>query len=167
MLNTHCLKMLYYAQIFSHIEYGIAIWGSMISATLCTKLQKIQSECLRIFLNKDSIWQEAKTLGILDINKLIKLELNKLGYKMTHHLLPSELACCMQTDQNNKSLNKTHNYSTRNKAVPKNPKPTTKLYHNSFLCKSLTEYQTFMVATAHCENYDHFASCCKKLLHDL
>ena len=34
MLNTHCLKMLYYAQIFSHIKYGIAIWGSMISATL-------------------------------------------------------------------------------------------------------------------------------------
>ena len=167
MLDKHCLKMLYYAQTFSHIKYRIGIWGSMTSSTLRAKLQKTQTECLKLFLSKNSVWQDAKKFGIFNINNLIKLELNKLGYKMTHHLLPSELMCCMRMDQNNKSLNKTHNYSTRNKAVPNNPKPISKLYHNSFLCKSLTEYQTFMVATAHCKNYNHFVSCCKKLLHDM
>ena len=86
---------------------------------------------------------------------------------MSHHLLPSKLTCSMHTDQNKKSLNKTHSYSTRNKAVPNNPKLLSKLYHNIFLFKSLTEYQTFMVATADCNNYDHFVSCCKKLLHDM
>ena len=54
MLNKHCLKMLYYAQIFSHIKYRIAIWGSMTSSALCTKLQKVQTKCLKIFINKNT-----------------------------------------------------------------------------------------------------------------
>ena len=69
MLNKHCFKMLYYAQIFSHIKYGIAIWGSMTLPTLLTKLQKTQFDCLKLFLDKNNVWQDAKKLGILNINK--------------------------------------------------------------------------------------------------
>ena len=159
--------MLYYTEIFSHIKYGIGIWGLMTSQTLWAKLQKSQTECLKIILNKNSLWTDAKKLGILNINKLIKLELNKLGNRLTNHLLPSELVQCMSTDQNKKSLNKTHGYSTRNKAVPNNPRPTTKLYQSSFLCRSLSEYQSFLVATSDCKHYSHFVRCCKKYLHDM
>ena len=105
-------------------------------------------------------------MRILTVKEIVKLELNKLGFKLENKVLPSELSKCLRHDQHNKSLNKTHNCSTRNKAVPNNPKPKTSLYHNSFLCKSITEYQSFKVATRHCKTIKHFASCCKKLLHE-
>ena len=166
ILPVDCMKMLYYAQIYSHLAYGIAIWGSMLSKAQQNRLQKIQTECIRLVLNKKEIWPESIKLGILSIKDIILLELNKLGYKLENKMLPSELAKCILSDQNKNWLIKTHKYSTRNKAVPNNPKPRTSLYHNSFLCKSITEYQSFMVATRHCKTLRHFSACCKRLLHE-
>ena len=32
LLNPHGLKMLYYAQFYSHLSYCIVLWGSMITS---------------------------------------------------------------------------------------------------------------------------------------
>ena len=45
-LPEYSLKMLYYAQIYSHLTYGLSIWGPMISETLKQRLQRIQASCL-------------------------------------------------------------------------------------------------------------------------
>ena len=51
VLNTHTLKMLYYAQIFSHVNYGIGIWGNLANKQSIQKLQKIQNRCLGYILH--------------------------------------------------------------------------------------------------------------------
>ena len=47
MLGQHALKVLYYAQIHSIIQYGIVIWGNMISKAPLNKLQKVQNASVR------------------------------------------------------------------------------------------------------------------------
>ena len=141
--------------------------GPMISNASRNKLQKAQNSCLSHLQKTKNVWPAAKkNYKILNVCDIIKLELCKLGYKLSNGLLPTPLLNSLRCDQNNNSLNKTHKYSTRNKAVPNSPRPKTKLYHKSFLCKCITEYQSFMVATGNCNNLNHFIACCKKLLHE-
>ena len=163
-LPESSLKMLYYVQIYSHLTYGLSIWGPMISESLKHKLQKIQTSCLHHVFKVQDIW--CKDHNVLNVNKLIKLELCEMGYKLINKLLPTPLLSSLRCDQNNKSLNKKHKYSTRNKAIPNHPKPTTNLYQLSFLCKSISAYQSFMVATKNCLNLKQYSACCKKILHN-
>ena len=135
----------------------------MISETLKHKLQKIQTSCLHYVFKGKDIWN--KDHNVLNVNKLITLELCKLGYKLINKLLPTPLLSSLRCNQNNKSLNKKHKYSTRNKAIPNHPKPTTKLYQFSFLCQSISAYQSFMVATKDCLNLKQCSAHCKKILH--
>ena len=99
ILSVDCMKMLYYAQIYSHLSYGIAVWGSMLSKAQQKRIQKIQTECLRFVLNKKLVWPEASNLGILSVENLIRLKLNKLGYKLENKMLSSELSKCLRHDQ--------------------------------------------------------------------
>ena len=45
LLNCHGLKMLYYAQFYSHLSYCIVIWGSMITFEKNKKLKTMQNNC--------------------------------------------------------------------------------------------------------------------------
>ena len=157
-LNEDCLKMLYYAQIFSYLCYGISIWGPMATVSLKSRLQKLQTSCLQHVFRCKDVW--SKDYNILNISKLITLELCKLDYKLINQMLPVQLLSNLRNDQFNKTLNKTHRYSTNQ------PKPTTKLYHNSFLCQPISAYQSFMLATSGCKNLKQYSTCCKKILHE-
>ena len=48
MLNCNGLKMLYYAQFFSHLSYCIVIWGSMLTFEKKEKLKTMQNCCVRL-----------------------------------------------------------------------------------------------------------------------
>ena len=39
-------KIFYYAHIYSHITYGLAIWGNMVESTIRNKIQKCMDICL-------------------------------------------------------------------------------------------------------------------------
>ena len=41
LLNIHGMKVLYYAQIYSHLSYCIVLWGSMLSTELHRKLRTL------------------------------------------------------------------------------------------------------------------------------
>ena len=47
-LSPHARKNLYYAQIYSHMTYGIVLWGNMIKKEQLYKLQKYQNKCFTL-----------------------------------------------------------------------------------------------------------------------
>ena len=83
-LNAHAKKILYYAEIYSHLAYGLSIWGPMAAKKDITKLEMLQVKCLQcITSNYKSEFHSFKNL--------IKLELAKFGWKTKNSELPIAL----------------------------------------------------------------------------
>ena len=141
-LTTHALRILYFAQIHSVLTYGIVMWGSLLSQASLNKLQRIQDACLKIIDNKHSTSTEDryKNLRILTVSETIELELSKLWHKHQLKLLPVKLSETMLLDQNEQSLQKVHNYDTRNKNLSNRPLAKNRAYQRSFLVEGLKTY---------------------------
>ena len=75
------------------------------------------------------------THNILTVPKQIDLELCKLWHKKTLGLTPPKLTENMMTDHRSLSLEKTHQYQTRQKNLLNRPTSTHREYHDSFLVK--------------------------------
>ena len=161
-LTVNVKHIVYYAHIYSHLKYGIAIWGHMASKQQLTKLKKIQNEGLRLLTNtKHTDHSKYNALGILPLEKVILLESSKIMYKSLKGDLPLTLTKAIKTDPNHQSLNKTHTYSTRNKHVPKLPRCTVKTYRNSFLCHCIKDFMLLMQETRNSMTLRQFCKCCK------
>ena len=87
-ISMHVAKILYYSQIFSHISYGIGIWGNHLTNHNLNQLQKLQNRCISIIKRKHSVSMHDYTeLGILCIDSIIKLENLKFAYKLNTSFL--------------------------------------------------------------------------------
>ena len=74
ILSLHAMKVLYYTQIHSIIQYGIVVWGNMVNKTQIKRLQKLQSISVRQTDSQkhtDEVYQKYK---IPKIDQLIALE---------------------------------------------------------------------------------------------
>ena len=131
LLSIHAKRLVYYAHLQSHVTYCLSVWGNLICNTTIAKLQKcLLKSCLHVVKSK-SMTQ----MRILTIQNLINLENYKFGYKLVNGLLPTSVQSCVVTDPQGKSLNHSHNYSTRNKGLPNLPKGKPTKYLNSILCQ--------------------------------
>ena len=84
LLNVLAKKILYYASIYSHISYGISVWGPMTKKPLLNKILSIQEKC----------WRSIHATGqkeFLSVFDLIKLEIAKFGWKLKNKCLPVAL----------------------------------------------------------------------------
>ena len=66
---------------------------------------------------------------------MIKLEQCKLGYQLRNKLLSEPLQQLFQARGK-----KQHRYPTQNKALPNMQQHSGKMFHTSFMCKSLSAY---------------------------
>ena len=61
-LSTKALLSVYYAHIYSHLMYGILLWGNMATTSQLNKLQKVQNKCISCILNKKTTDQDYQCL---------------------------------------------------------------------------------------------------------
>ena len=130
-MTTECKKLIYFAHIQSHINYGLLLWGNSLTKEQVDKLSKIQSTCVQL-IDKNSTMIDHK---ILKFDQLVDLENSKFGYKLSHGLLPKKIEDACFSDNNKRSLKKTHKYGTRNKDIPNIAHNMNKQYRASFLNK--------------------------------
>ena len=112
LLSVHSKRIIYFAQIKSHLTYGMAVWGSMLSGHQLKELQTIQNKCVRQIDLRLSLQDVYKKHNILKIKSLIKLVNTKLSHKLHLDKLPLQLKQNMLHDKENKSLAKNHSYNT-------------------------------------------------------
>ena len=135
LLSTHAKKMVYFAQIHSNLLYGILMSGNMIQKSDLSKLQKLQNRCVQTIHPNMSVEDIYKNLGILTINKMLKLENCKLWYKFYKRILPTKLQNIMSVGFSSETLIKSHNYNTHRKGELNSPRVTSIGYRRSFLIK--------------------------------
>ena len=161
-LNKSSKKIYYYAHIYSHIIYGLVIWGNMTDTTTLKKVQKCMDTCFNLITHNIPTTSNYKKEKMLRLEDLIKLENLKMGYKLEHLLLPKTIQDLLKTDSKDRSLVKTHPYHTRTKNVPNLPKAMTKSYHTSFLMNSIKEYEKLPLELRECKTLSGFVRHVKK-----
>ena len=151
-------KLVYYAHVYSHLIYGILIWGNMINQCTISKIQKILNKCFNLITGLAPTLENFKKEKMLRLTDLIKLENSKLGYQLDKKLLPVNLQELLWTDSKNRSLQKTHKYNTREKHLPKLPKVTSSTYQRGFQFQSIKDYEATPVNIRNTINLNHFTS---------
>ena len=162
ILDCHTLKLIYLAQIQSHVNYGLVLWGGMASSENLNKIRTTLNKCMKILKPKLETDKTYKELKLLILDQLIELEHNKLAYKISKCLLPNKMQEIINCDQNNQSLQKQHNYNTRQKAMPSIPRSRTKHYLKSFLCSGIRAINSLSPDLLSCINIKAFVQTCKK-----
>ena len=161
-LDCNTLKLIYLAQIQSHINYGLVLWGGMASSEQLNKIRKTFNMCMKILKPKTEISKSYSDLKILMLDQLIELEHNKLTYKISKGSLPIKIREIIHYDQNNKSLQKSHNYNTRQKSKPNIPRPKTKKYTKSFLYNGIRALNEMTSESTACASITTFVKKCKQ-----
>ena len=174
LMNTHAKKCVYYVQVYSHISYGIILWGNMIKNAKINKLQKIQNKCFKLSTSQESNVQNFHKFKMLCINEIIRLANAKNSHKVQHSHLPKWVLDCSKSDSTTASLEKKHQYNTYNKSSLYLPATKSNLYRSSFLYKSIIEYEkvplklkSIQNTTLFCHSYlylylmnDHYSNLC-------
>ena len=126
-------------------------------------LQKKAISLINLNSNVNTIMSEEK---ILSIEEIIKLELLKIGHRLSIGTLPINLSRDLKKDHLSNSLIKEHNYDTRHKRDLYLPKAKGKTYRDSFLYKCILEYNNLSKSLKSVKKLSTFVKLCKKDLFD-
>ena len=91
-------KQIYFAHLYSHIIYGLTVWGNMLDQTSLNKIQKCMDKCFRLVTQRQATLSNYKNEKFLTLQQLIKLENSKLGYKLHNKWLPLKVQCLLLSD---------------------------------------------------------------------
>ena len=105
-----------------------------------------------------------KKYRILELEKLVRLEQMKVGYKLCHNLLPTNVAVLIRHDHKGQSINKEHKYQTRNKYIPNLPHVHNNKYKSNFLFCAIKEYSALPSELKTSPTLKTFVYRCKKYL---
>jgi len=91
ILDSTCLKMLYYSLFYSHLNYGIIVWGTSMPQGSLNKLFKSQKKVIRSIsdagynAHTDPLFKDHR---ILKVNDVIDTEILKCMYCVSKSLSP-------------------------------------------------------------------------------
>ena len=163
-LTQHAKKCLYYAQFFSHIAYGILVWGNMLNQTQIKKLQNMQNKCFKLVFKQEPTPEKFHAQKILRVQDVLKLGNFKHNHCVQHSHLLVQILTTRQTDNTKKSLVKSHPYKTHHKNSLNLPKNPSSWYKSSFLCHATVEYNTVPAVIKENPTKTVFMSKCKHFL---
>ena len=155
---------IYYTHVYSHLVYGITVWGNMLSKEKIKKLQKHQNKCIKAISCREHVPDTYHELKLLTVEQIIKLSNLKMGYKVQHSQLPAPILMACKTYSQNNSLEKNHRYPTRCKREINRASARSNWYSNSFMVKSTIEYQHLPEFIKSINLFPAFVSWCKTLL---
>jgi hypothetical protein len=84
-INTDCLKTIYYALVYSHLAYGVILWGSTYDVHL-NKLVIMQTKIIRAISNvtyNEHTQPLFQSLKLLKLQEIYTMEIAKFMYKYT------------------------------------------------------------------------------------
>ena len=126
-------KMLYYSYFYSHIIYGITLWGPMCTMAYVNRIFNMQKKAVRLIENAPYNAEALplfKKYKILKFSDIVDLDLAKLAFLYSKQLLPSPVMGLFNRGS------QFHSYNTRNRNNPLVSKHKSTIYSKSFLCKS-------------------------------
>ena len=132
ILPTKCLRLLYNSMFYSHLSYGIILWGNSMAEGNKNKIMKLQKKAVRIVgktkynAHTDPIFANLK---LLKLNDIIELENIKCMYQVTHNLLPNPLLDIFQINSD------VHHYNTRRRNDPRIINRQYSCLDKSFICR--------------------------------
>ena len=133
LLNSSAKQLLYFGQIHSNLCYCLGVWGSMLSKKQNKNLARLQHTAISLIDPTMSTVEITKKYRILGLEKIMRLEQMKIGYKLCHNLLPMNVAVQIRYDHKGQNMSKEHKYQTRNKYIPNLPQVYNNKYKSSFL----------------------------------
>ena len=146
MLMVQAKLAIYYAHIYSHLNYVILVWRSMLLKNKLDKLFKAQKECMRSILNvgktahTDPIFKRIK---ILKLTQMIDLELYKWGFKIyKKKQLPAPTLSLFDSTGTCQSGKKGTNITHIKKFFPNILPHTSLAYNYSFMCKTISKFMS-------------------------
>ena len=131
LLPKNLKKLVYFANIQSHVSYALSAWGPMVKAKDLKNIQIQQNRAIRSICNvgrRAILSGLYKNLNILKIEELIKMELLKISHRYIYGSLPSRLINLFNLSH--------HHYDTRTRNYLRTALHTTDKYNKSFLGKS-------------------------------
>ena len=130
------------------------------------KLGKLQDKAFEMSFNMPPNLDNYSRVGVPCIPNMIKLENCKLMYQFLSKTLPKKIQETMKTDKDNKSLERTHKYDTRNKNKLNIARTNNRDYNKSFLVNSVKDFETLSVVTQKVHPLPLFMSCKKEIMHN-
>lgn len=121
-------RMIYFANIESHVKYALSVWGPMLKKREIKKLKKLLNKSIRTLCNvstRKSLFSCYKKARILELADLIELELLKVSFRYVNDTLPARITNLFELAN--------HEHFTRNKKMLKCSIHTSNKYHQSFL----------------------------------
>ena len=158
-LNIHTKRIIYFAQIQSHLSYSLVVWGNMIPSST---LSKVQNKCIELINGKTATLENFQSLGILQLSDLIQLENCNFGFKLINDSLPERIKNLVVSDHTGKTLSKSHCYNTRHKDLLNKPKASSKAYRDCIIYKGTDTLQSLKAETREKPNLPSFITSCKK-----
>ena len=95
LVNLSTLKSVYYAMVYTHRQYCIAVWGHACKIVI-NPLEKMQKKIVRIMVKAsftDPFLPIFYKLNILKVADIYKLEITKLMHRVKKHVDKSQFSC--------------------------------------------------------------------------